>query len=152
MPPRLPGRMTFLTVASLAAAACLPQLPTLPEAKDPSDPRIRLSTPVVWVSDPKDKGTMKRSDLYSSVGAPVRFDGVFTPGTELHLMAARIQTPDLGFHILRIPVADTVSPGPAYVQGSPAILVNTYQIRLKLRLRDADGSVISIDSVDVNLR
>ena len=67
-------------------------------------------------------------------------------------MAAREQAPDLGFYIVQLPITDTVSPGPAYVQSSPALLFNTHRIRLKLRLRDADGAVVSIDSVNVNLR
>ncbi len=132
--------------------ACIPQLPTYPEASDPSDPRVRFSEPVVWVSDPQDNGVILREALFSAEGAPVEFEGAFKPGQELHLLAARIQTPNLGFFIVRMPVTDTVSPGPAFIQSSPAILFNTHRIRLKLRLRDADGSVVSIDSVNVNLR
>jgi hypothetical protein len=95
---------------------------------------------------------MLRSELFSEQGAPVYFEGEFEPGGDLHLLAAREQAPDLGFYIVQLPITDTVSPGPAYVQSSPALLFNTHRIRLKLRLRDADGAVVSIDSVNVNLR
>lgn len=149
---RSPGPVLLLSLVPFLVSACLPDLPTRVALEDASDPRIRLSTPVVWVSSPEEGGSIQRAELYSEKGAPVFFEGAFRPGQELHLLAARIETPDLGFHILRIPVTDTVSPGPAFVQSSPAMLVNTYKIRLKLRLRDVDGSVVSIDSVNVNLR
>lgn len=148
--PRSGHRLAL--VLSVLACGCLPELPTLPQASDPSDPRVRLSDPVVWVSSPTENGIMHRDDLFSEQGAPVYFEGTFKPGQDLHLLAAREQAPDLGFYIVQVPITDTVSPGPAYIQSSPAILFNTYRIRLKLRLRDADGSIVSIDSVNVNLR
>lgn len=145
------GLLTVLTCA-VAAGACLPELPTLPQASDPSDPRVRFADPVVWVADPAENGTIRRSELFSEQGAPVYFEGMFEPGHDLHLMAVREQSPNVGFYIVQVPITDTVSPGPAYIQSSPAILFNTYRIRLKLRLRDGDGAVVSIDSVNVNLR
>lgn len=145
------GPLTGLLCAAVATG-CLPELPTLPQASDPSDPRVRFSEPVVWVSSPAENGTIQRSALFSEQGAPVYFEGMFEPGHDLHLMAVRVQAPDLGFYIVQVPITDTVSPGPAYIQSSPAILFNTHRIRLKLRLRDPDGGVVSIDSVNVNLR
>ena len=152
-----PGsRLRCLVAGALVLPAyltgCLGEIPTLPRSDNPSDPRIRLSTPVVWITDPMDNGVIQRSELFSETGAAVFFDGEFTPGRELHLMAVREQAPNVGFFILRIPITDTVSPGPAFIQSSPAILFNTHRIRLRLRLRDADGGVVSVDSVNVNLR
>ena len=146
------GMATVWACAALAPAGCLPDLPTLPEASDPSDPRVRFAEPVVWVSEPAENGTMQRSELFSEQGAPVHFEGMFEPGHDLHLMAVREQAPNVGFYIVQVPITDTLSPGPAYIQSSPAILFNTHRIRLKLRLRDPDGGIVSIDSVNVNLR
>ena len=143
------GVPLFVLLVSLGA--CLPDFPTLPDIENPSDPIPRYNFPVVWISDPMENGIVKRDDLFGE-GAMVNFQGDFKPGEELHLVASRTETPDVGFFIQIIPVTDSLSPGPAKVIGSPTLVNNSARIRFKLRVRDVRKQLLSIDSVTVNLR
>lgn len=139
-------------VLTVAFSGCLPDFPTAPTVENPGDPTPRFSDPRVWISDPEDNGIVRRAELFSSAGVAIMFEGEFKPGHELHLLAARVESPDFGFFITVIPITDTLSPGPAFIQSSPTIVGNSDRIRLKLRLRDDQNLLVSIDSVTLRLR
>ncbi|MGI9629155.1 MAG: hypothetical protein ACR2QM_20195 [Longimicrobiales bacterium] len=148
----MPIRACVVLTVALGLIGCIPDPPTRVTLDNPSDPTPRFDDPVVWVSNPEDNGTVEKSALFSGEGAPVEFDGIFTPGYEIQLLAARVESTHVGFHIQKIPVTDTVSPGPVFIRGSPALIGNSFQIRVYLRLRDLQAELVSIDSVTLRLR
>jgi len=147
-----PSRAAAVLVLTSWLWGCLPDFPTVPTVDNPGDPTPRFSEPKVWVSDPEDNGIVRRTELFSGDGVPIMFEGEFKPGQELHLLAARVESANIGFFITIIPVTDTVSPGPIHIRSSPTVIGNSERIRLKLRLRDDQNLLVSIDSVTLRLR
>ncbi len=131
----------------------MPQPPErLVALEDAGDPIPRFDDPFVWISEPDDNAAVNRTVLFTHPGIEIMFDGTFVPGYGLNLLAARVETPDLGFHIQRIPITDSMAPGPIFVRGSPTLVGPSDRIRLKLRAYDERDLLLSIDSVTLRLR